>query len=93
MESIQTMSCDMITLQLSQHLSRILCRVGVTSSNFVSCRSDIMLQHLFIQELLQYMHFQFDYLCSVTTYDIIFAAVARYIIKHLFNETARSILY
>ena len=42
-----------------------------------------MLQHLYIKELLQYMHFQFDYLCSVTIYDIIFAAVARYVIKHL----------
>ena len=29
-----------------------------------------MLQHLYIEQL-QYMHFQFDYLCSVTTYDII----------------------
>ena len=28
------------------------------------------------------MHFQFDCLCSVTTYDIIFDAVARYIIRH-----------
>ena len=27
------------------------------------------------------MHLQFDYLCSVTTYEIIFAAVARYIIN------------
>ena len=35
------------------------------------------------------MHFEFDYLCSVTTYDIIFfAAVIRYIIKHLFYEIA-----
>ena len=39
------------------------------------------------------MHFQSDYLCSVTTYDIIFAAVAQYIIKHLFYETAWSILF
>ena len=33
----------------------------------MSRRSDIMLQYLYIKEL-QYMHFQFDHLCSVTTY-------------------------
>ena len=33
------------------------------------------------------MHFQFDYFCSVATYDIIFGVV-RYIIKHLFYEIA-----
>ena len=38
------------------------------------------------------MHFQFDYFRSVTTYDIIFAVV-RYIIKHLFYETAWSIWF
>ena len=38
-----------------------------------------MLQHLYIQELLQY--FQLDYLCSVMTHDIIFAAIAPYIIN------------
>ena len=37
------------------------------------------------------MHFQFDYLCSVITYEIFFAAGAQYIIKHLFYETAWSI--
>ena len=80
------MSCDMIKLQLSQHLSRdknILSRDTNFMSrrndiiflsrdtNFMSRRNDIMLQHLYIKEL-QYMHFQFDYLCSVTTYEIIF---------------------
>ena len=56
-------------------------------TNVMSRRSGIMLQHLYIQEL-QYIHFQFDYLCSVTMYDIIFlAAVAWYIMKHLFYET------
>ena len=38
------------------------------------------------------MHFQFDYFCSVMIYGIIFA-VAWYIIKHLFYETAWSILF
>ena len=38
------------------------------------------------------MHFQFDYLSSVATYDIIFYVV-QYIIKHLFYETAWSILF
>ena len=38
------------------------------------------------------MHYQFDYFWSVATYDIIFAVV-RYIIKHLFYETAWSILF
>ena len=32
--------------------------------NFMSRGSDIMLQHLYIQEL-QYTHFQFGYLCTV----------------------------
>ena len=32
------------------------------------------------------MHFQFDYSQSVTIYELIFAAVARCIIKHLFYE-------
>ena len=50
------------------------------------------MQRLYIWEL-QYMHFQLDYLCSVTTYDILLAAVARYIIKHLFYETSLSILF
>ena len=68
----------MIKLQLSQHF----CRVGVT----------IMMWLLYIQKL-QYMHFRFDYLWSVTTYDIIFADVVRYIIKHLFYETAWSIQF
>ena len=27
------------------------------------------------------MHFQFDYLCSVTTYDIMFSDVVRYTVK------------
>ena len=39
--------------------------------SFMSRRSDIMLWLLYIQKL-QSMHFQFDYLCSVATYDIIF---------------------
>ena len=30
-----------------------------------------VLQYLYIEEV-QYLHFQFDHLCSVTTYDIIF---------------------
>ena len=30
------------------------------------------------------MHFQFDFLCSVTTYDITFATVFQYIVKYLF---------
>ena len=38
------------------------------------------------------MHFQFDYFCSFVTYDIIFG-VGRYIIKHLFYETAWPILF
>ena len=32
------------------------------------------------------MHFQFDYLRSVTAYNIIFPAVIWYTIKHLFCE-------
>ena len=84
------MSRDMIEL-LSILLSRDK-NILLRDTNFMSRRSDIMLQHLHIQEL-QYMHFQFDYSCSVTTYGIIFAAVARYIIKHLFCETEWSILF
>ena len=38
------------------------------------------------------MHFQFDHLCSVTTYDI-FAAVLQYITEYLFHETAWPILF
>ena len=38
------------------------------------------------------MHFQFAYFYNVATYDIIFGVV-RYIIKHLFYETAWSILF
>ena len=37
------------------------------------------------------MHFHSAYFCSVATYDIIFGVV-QYIIKHLFYETAWSIL-
>ena len=32
------------------------------------------------------MHFQFDYFCSVATYDIIFCGRPLYNIKHLFYE-------
>ena len=58
---------------------------------FMSRRSDVMLWLLHIQKL-QYMHFQFAYFCSAATYEIIFGVV-RYIIKHLFYETAWSILF
>ena len=58
----------------------------------LSCRSYIMLRLLYIKEL-QYMHFQFDCLCIDTTCDTFFTAVVRYIIKHLFYETAWSILF
>ena len=34
------------------------------------------------------MDFQFDYLCNFMTYDLFFAAVVGYIIKHLFYGTA-----
>ena len=49
--------------QLSQHFcraTRVWCRVGVI----------LWCEFAFIS--LQHMHFQFDYLCSGTTYDIIF---------------------
>ena len=59
--------------------------------SFMSRRSGIMLWLLYIKKL-QYMHFHFDYFFRVATYDIIFAVV-RYIIKHLFDETAWSILF
>ena len=57
----------MIKLQLNQHFCRaakIFCR----ATNFMSDRSDIILQKLVlcIKEL-QYTHFQFGHLCSVTT--------------------------
>ena len=38
------------------------------------------------------MHFQFDYFCSVATYDIVFFAVVRYIIQHLFYK-GRTIIF
>ena len=38
------------------------------------------------------MYFQFAYFCSAAPFDIIFGVV-RYIIKHLFYETAWSILF
>ena len=75
----QIMSGNMIKLHLSWYFcraTRILCHVGVTSCCNI---------HTCI--------FSFDYLCSVTTYDtIFFAAVYRYIIKHLIYETPWSIL-
>ena len=51
------------------------------NTNFMSRRSDTMLHHLYIKEL-KYMHFQFDYLCSVTTYDNFLLLRPVYIIKH-----------
>ena len=41
---------------------------------------------MFIQKEVQYMHFQFDCLFSITTYDIIFAVVVQYIIKHSMKQ-------
>ena len=60
------------------------------NTSFMSHRSDIMLWLLYIFEL-QYMYIHFDYFCSITTQ--LFAAVVRYIIKHLFYETAWFILF
>ena len=57
----------------------------------MSRRSDVMLWLLHIYQF-QYMYFQFSCFCSVATYNIIFGVV-QYIIKHLFCETAWSILF
>ena len=54
-----------------------LYRVGVT------LRSDFS-----ILGMLQCMPFQFDYLCSVTTYG--FADIVRYVVKYSFFETPLS---
>ena len=43
-----------------------------------------MLQHLYIKEL-QYMHFQFDYECSVTTYDITFLLLSPSILENTYS--------
>ena len=48
------------------HVLEYMKNILSCDKNFMALRSDIMLQHLYIWEL-QYMHFQFDYLCSVTT--------------------------
>ena len=57
---------DKITLKpaLLLHDKNILSR----DTSFMSRKSDIVFWLLYILEL-QHMHFQFDYLCSVTTYD------------------------
>ena len=88
--SVQTMSRDMMKLQLSQHFCRatkifcratwVSCRVGVTlCCDFYTCRS-----------------------CNTCTFSLptfavlrhtTFFGVVRYIIKHLFYETAWSILF
>ena len=86
------MSRDMIKLQLSQHFCRVTKFILSRDTSLMSRGSDIMLRLSCIQKL-QYMHFQFDYMCSVTTYNILFAAVVRYKIKHLFYQTSWSLLF
>ena len=79
------MSRDIIQLQLSQHFccaTIIFCR-----ATRVSCRVGVTYVMAFTHLEVAIHDFQFAYFCSVATYDIIFGVV-RYIIKHLFYETA-----
>ena len=69
--NIQRMSCDMIKLQLGQHFcstTKIFC----PRATWISCCVGEKLSWLLYIQKLQHMHVQFDYFCSVATYDIIF---------------------
>ena len=61
--------------------------------SFMLRGSDIMLSLLYILKL-QYMHFQFDYFCSVATYGIIFwCSPVYYKILILWNSLIYGILF